>query len=44
VFIESLGKTVIAYAPAGLAGAERTPGQSVAWGFRAADVMEFATA
>jgi len=44
VFIASLGKTVVAYAPAGIAGAERTPGQPVAWGFRAADVMEFASA
>ncbi|CAN7739143.1 ABC transporter ATP-binding protein [Variovorax sp. LjRoot290] len=44
VFIESLGRTVVAYAPAGVTGADRTPGQSVAWGFRATDAMEFAAA
>ena len=41
IFIEALGRTVVAYAPAGSGVAERTPGQSVAWGFRAEDAMEF---
>ena len=41
IFIEALGRTVIAYAPAGTGSADRTPGQSVAWGFRAEDAMDF---
>ena len=41
IFIEALGRTIVAYAPAGTDGADRTPGQSVAWGFRSEDAMAF---
>ncbi|WPB56647.1 ABC transporter ATP-binding protein [Xylophilus sp. GOD-11R] len=44
VFIESQDRTVVAYAPTGLAEAERRPGQALAWGFHADDAMEFAAA
>jgi putative spermidine/putrescine transport system ATP-binding protein len=44
IFIEAPGRTVVAYVPAGTGAAERTPGQSVVWGFSATDAMEFAAA
>jgi putative spermidine/putrescine transport system ATP-binding protein len=44
IFIEAPGRTVVAYAPAGTGEAERTPGQSIVWGFSAEDAMEFAAA
>jgi len=44
VFIEAFDKVILAYAPLDVDSAQRTPGQSVTWGFHPADAMEFANA
>lgn len=41
LFIASLGQTIIAYAPPSTPHGERTPGQSVDWGFQPGDAMVF---
>lgn len=44
IFIESQGRTIVAYAPNDIQGAFRTPGEEITWGFHTRDAMEFAGA